>query len=48
MEGVTEPIKEAIVKVLLMAREAMLRIRSHMRQMGEAAGIPVRSLFPLI
>ena len=41
MEGVTEPIKEAVVKLLLKAREAMLGIRNHMRQMGEAAGVPV-------
>lgn len=41
MEGVTEPIKEAVVKALLQARDAMLGIRNHMRQMGEAAGIPV-------
>nr|AMB19700.1 phosphomevalonate kinase 1 [Taraxacum kok-saghyz] len=30
-----------IVKALLGARDAMLKIRSHMRQMGEAAGIPI-------
>ncbi|KAJ0566573.1 putative phosphomevalonate kinase [Helianthus annuus] len=30
-----------IVKALLGAREAMLKIRCHMRQMGEAAGIPI-------
>ncbi|XVF13699.1 hypothetical protein REPUB_Repub08aG0230300 [Reevesia pubescens] len=41
MEGVTEPIEEAVVKVLLQAREAMLGIRNHMRQMGEAAGVPI-------
>ncbi|XP_017973406.1 PREDICTED: phosphomevalonate kinase isoform X1 [Theobroma cacao] len=41
MEGVTEPIKEAVVKALLQARDAMLGIRNHMRQMGEAAGIPI-------
>ncbi|XVE65356.1 hypothetical protein DITRI_Ditri07aG0174400 [Diplodiscus trichospermus] len=40
-EGVTESIKEAVVKALLEAREAMLGIRNHMRQMGEAAGIPI-------
>ncbi|KAL4384410.1 hypothetical protein GQ457_15G008070 [Hibiscus cannabinus] len=41
MEGVTEPIKEAVVKALLRAREAMLEIRNQMRTMGEAAGIPI-------
>ncbi|XVF52059.1 hypothetical protein PTKIN_Ptkin04bG0234400 [Pterospermum kingtungense] len=41
MEGATEPIKEAIVKALLKARETMLGIRSHMRQMGESAGVPI-------
>ncbi|KAL8208173.1 hypothetical protein R6Q57_007585 [Mikania cordata] len=30
-----------LVKALLGAREAMLKIRCHMRQMGEAAGIPI-------
>lgn len=32
-----------IVKALLGSRDAMLQIRYHMRQMGEAAGIPVSS-----
>lgn len=44
MEQATEPNQQAIVKALLGARDAMLEIRNHMRQMGEAAGIPV-SLF---
>jgi len=37
----TEPINEAIIKELLEAREAMLRIRILMRQMGEGASVPV-------
>ncbi|CAN7055875.1 unnamed protein product [Brassica oleracea var. botrytis] len=37
----TEPINEAIIRELLGAREAMLRIRILMRQMGEAAGVPI-------
>ncbi|PPD81572.1 hypothetical protein GOBAR_DD21512 [Gossypium barbadense] len=41
MEGVTEPIKAEVVKVLLKAREVMLEIRNHMRTMGEAAGVPI-------
>lgn len=48
MEQTTEPSQEAVVKALLGAREAMLGIRHHMRQMGEAAGIPVHSLFSVI
>lgn len=32
-----------LVEALLGAREAMLKIRTHMRRMGEAAGIPVSS-----
>lgn len=32
---------QAVVKALLGARDAMLSIRGHMRQMGEAAGIPI-------
>lgn len=35
---------QAVVKALLGARDAMLAIRYQMRYMGEAAGIPVRSL----
>ncbi|KAL3497915.1 hypothetical protein ACH5RR_040647 [Cinchona calisaya] len=38
--GEDEP-SQAIVKALLGARDAMLEIRSHMRKMGEAAGIPI-------
>ncbi|XP_022736387.1 phosphomevalonate kinase, peroxisomal-like isoform X2 [Durio zibethinus] len=41
MEGVAEPVKDELVKVLLKAREAMLGIRNHIRQMGQAAGIPI-------
>lgn len=41
MEQATGPDQEAVVNALLAARDAMLRIRSNMRQMGEAAGIPV-------
>lgn len=41
MEQATEPNQQAIVKALLGARDAMLEIRNHMRQMGEAAGIPI-------
>ncbi|KAL9811959.1 Phosphomevalonate kinase, peroxisomal [Arabidopsis thaliana] len=37
----TEPINEAIIKELLEAREAMLRIKILMRQMGEAASVPI-------
>lgn len=41
MERATGPDQEAVVNALLAARDAMLRIRSNMRQMGEAAGIPI-------
>uniref|UniRef100_A0A5B6ZFX2 phosphomevalonate kinase n=1 Tax=Davidia involucrata TaxID=16924 RepID=A0A5B6ZFX2_DAVIN len=41
MEQASEPSQAEIVKALLGARDAMLRIRCHMRQMGEAAGIPI-------
>lgn len=41
MEQATGTGQEVVVKALLGAREAMLKIRSNMRQMGEAAGIPV-------
>ncbi|RVW80535.1 Phosphomevalonate kinase, peroxisomal [Vitis vinifera] len=40
-ERATGPDQEAVVNALLAARDAMLRIRSNMRQMGEAAGIPI-------
>lgn len=43
MELASEPNKEAVIKALLSAKEAMLRIRNHMRLMGEAAGVPVSS-----
>lgn len=35
------PNKEAVVKSLLGARDAMIVIRNLMRQMGKAAGVPV-------
>ncbi|XP_057760400.1 phosphomevalonate kinase, peroxisomal-like [Arachis stenosperma] len=41
IEQASEPNKEAVIKVLLGAKEAMLRIRYHMRLMGEAAGVPI-------
>ena len=47
MEQASRPDQEAVVNALLGARDAMLRIRSNMRQMGEAAGIPVGFLFGL-
>jgi len=39
----SEPNKEAVIKALLSAKDAMLRIRYHMRLMGESAGVPVSS-----
>ncbi|CAN0910194.1 Phosphomevalonate kinase, peroxisomal [Linum grandiflorum] len=33
--------QEAVVKALLASTAAMLEIRKHMRQMGEAAGVPI-------
>ncbi|KAF5477841.1 hypothetical protein F2P56_004454 [Juglans regia] len=39
-EQASEPRKK-VVKALLGARDAMLGIRYHMRQMGEAAGVPI-------
>nr|AMB15002.1 phosphomevalonate kinase [Tripterygium wilfordii] len=41
VELAKEPNQEAIIKALLGARGAMLDIRNYMRQMGEAAGIPI-------
>ncbi|KAB1226370.1 putative phosphomevalonate kinase [Morella rubra] len=41
LEQASEPNQKAVVKALLGARDAMLGIRYHMRQMGEAAGVPV-------
>jgi hypothetical protein len=41
IEQSTEPSQEAVVKALLGARSAMVEIRNLMRQMGEAAGVPV-------
>ncbi|XLR15173.1 hypothetical protein S83_043111 [Arachis hypogaea] len=37
--------KEAVIKALLGAKEAMLGIRYHMRLMGEAAGVPNHKQF---
>lgn len=47
-EQAAEQTQDAITKALLGARDAMLRIRYHMRQMGEAAGVPVCHFFHLI
>ncbi|CAK9321467.1 unnamed protein product [Citrullus colocynthis] len=41
IEEATEPSQQAIVKALLGARDAMLEIRNCMKQMGEAAGVPI-------
>lgn len=41
LERANEPTQAEIVKELLGARDAMLRIRYQMRKMGEAAGIPI-------
>lgn len=41
MEQFSEATHVEIVKALLGARDAMLKIRFHMRQMGDAAGIPI-------
>ncbi|PON62949.1 Phosphomevalonate kinase, ERG [Trema orientale] len=41
MEHTTQQIQQVITKALLGARDAMLQIRDHMRQMGEAAGVPI-------
>jgi len=38
----TNQHQEAIVRSLLAARDAFLEIRRHMREMGIAAGVPVR------
>lgn len=43
IEQASEPNKEAVIKALLGAKEAMLGIRYRMSQMGEAAGVPVSS-----
>lgn len=43
IEQASDPIKEAVIKALLGAKDAMLGIRYHMRLMGEAAGVPVSS-----
>nr|GEV67816.1 C1-like protein [Tanacetum cinerariifolium] len=44
IEQASEAISLEIVKALQGARDAMLNIRCHMREMGKAAGIPVNSL----
>nr|GFA41190.1 phosphomevalonate kinase [Tanacetum cinerariifolium] len=41
MEQFSEATHVEIVKALLGARDAMLKIRFYMRQMGDAAGIPI-------
>ncbi|KAK7317142.1 hypothetical protein RJT34_01120 [Clitoria ternatea] len=41
IEQASEPNKEAVIKALLGAKDAMLEIRHHMRLMGEAAGVPI-------
>nr|AWK21661.1 phosphomevalonate kinase [Panax sokpayensis] len=41
IERAREPSQVEVVKALLGSRDAMLEIRYHMRQMGEAAGIPI-------
>nr|KAJ0202411.1 hypothetical protein LSAT_V11C600326270 [Lactuca sativa] len=40
-EQASETISQEIVKTLFGARDAMLNIRFHMREMGKAAGIPI-------
>ncbi|KAL3619160.1 hypothetical protein CASFOL_036730 [Castilleja foliolosa] len=39
--GAVEPNQIEVIKALLGARDAMLTIRTNMRKMGEAAGIPI-------
>ncbi|XP_027368051.1 phosphomevalonate kinase, peroxisomal isoform X2 [Abrus precatorius] len=41
IEQASEPNKEAVIKALLGAKDAMQGIRYHMRLMGEAAGVPI-------
>lgn len=41
MEQASEPSGQEVVKALLGAKDAMLGIRCHMREMGEGAGIPI-------
>ncbi|XP_042488317.1 phosphomevalonate kinase, peroxisomal-like isoform X2 [Macadamia integrifolia] len=41
MKQAADPCGQAIVNALLRARDAVLDIRLHMRQMGEAAGVPI-------
>lgn len=45
MELSSEPTEAEILKALLGARDTMLEIRFHMHLMGQAAGIPVGSLY---
>lgn len=40
-EQAREPTTEVVVNALLGAKEAMLRIRNHMKLMGQAAGVPI-------
>nr|GEV35940.1 phosphomevalonate kinase [Tanacetum cinerariifolium] len=44
MEQFSEATHVEIVKALLGVRDAMLKIRFYMRQMGDAAGIPVKGV----
>ncbi|XP_058103975.1 phosphomevalonate kinase, peroxisomal isoform X1 [Magnolia sinica] len=41
LEQAVDPYQEAVIKSLIGARDAMLEIRFHMQQMGQAAGIPI-------
>lgn len=44
----TQQNQEVICKALLGAREAMIEVRTQMRQMGEASGVPVSRKSPLL
>lgn len=41
MELVTDQYQESVVKYLLGARHAFLEVRAYMKEMGNAAGVPV-------
>ncbi|OVA02842.1 GHMP kinase N-terminal domain [Macleaya cordata] len=41
MEQASDPHKEAVVKALLGVRDTIVKIRFHMRKMGEEAGVPI-------
>ncbi|KAK9144225.1 hypothetical protein Sjap_004128 [Stephania japonica] len=41
MAQATDPVREAVVKALLGARDSFLNIRYHLRLMGNAAGVPI-------